>query len=234
VKDAISGKELFRAKFSYSASCNTCAGTRHNYTLDVFVTPLDGGGGGAAIGSARRPTSGIKKIPGMFISTSSSPNSPVATGGHGVMDLRNMETIGRVIPGPTGAVTIKDGSQIIAFRVGIPVSAGYGNSTSEMLIEDSATTALVGRIVKTWGKSDSNWSKLCCCGGGSSGQYGNFMLDMSAVSNVKKRALLITAGILADGVAFSFNAAPPIIVAKSTHTIESGSDDEDKKPLVSN
>jgi hypothetical protein len=170
----------------------------------------------------------------MFISTSSSPNSPVATGGHGVMDMRNMEAIGRVIPGPTGAITIKDGSQVIAFRIGIPVSAGYGNSTSEMLIEDSATTALVGRIVKSWGNSDSNWNKICCCLNSGGAQYGNFMLDMSAVSNVKKRALLITAGILADAVAFSFKAAPPVVIPKNARgTIESSDEDEEsKKPLV--
>ena len=224
VRDAISGRELFKAKLSYSTSCNTCSATRHIYTLELYCLPLDGS-----------RVLGKDSSRGLFLATSSSPNSTFATGGHGVMDMRNKETIGRVIPGPTGSITIKDGSQSIAFRVGLPVSAGFGNSSSEMLIEDSSTTALVGRLVKSWGRSDNEWNICCCFGPSKNAQYGNFMLDMSAVSNVKKRALLIMSGIVSDAVAFSFRAAPPIAVSPGGKgSIESAdeAEDESRKPLV--
>jgi hypothetical protein len=224
VRDAISGRELFKAKLSYSTSCNTCSGTRHVYTLELYCLPLDGS-----------RVLGKDSQRGLFMATSSSPNTSFATGGHGVMDMRNKETIGRVIPSPTGSITIKDGSQSIAFRIGLPVSAGYGNTTSEMLIEDSSTTALVGRIVKSWGKSDNECNLCCCCGPSNSSQYGNFMLDMSAVSNVKKRALLIMSGIISDAAAFSFRAAPPIAVPSGGQgSIESAdeADEDTRKPLV--
>jgi hypothetical protein len=194
VKDAVSGRDIFKCKFSYSSSCNVCAGgTRHNYTLDMYCTPLDGS-----------RVLGRDSTKGLFISTASSENSPVATGGHGAMDMRSMETLGRVIPGPTGSITIKSSNQGIAFRIAAPINSGYGGATSEMLIEDGSTTALVGRIVKTWSKGDSAW----CCGGSES--PGPFLLDMTAVSNLKKRALLVVAAIIADATAFGFRAAPPV------------------------
>ena len=224
VRDAISGHELFKARLSYSTSCNTCSGTRHVYTLELYCLPIDGS-----------RVLGKDSQRGLFLATSSSPNTSFATGGHGVMDMRSKETIGRVIPSPTGSITVKDGSQTIAFRIGLPVNSGYGNATSEMLVEDSSTTALVGRVVKSWGRSDNDWNLCCCCGPSGNSQYGNFMLDMSAVSNVKKRALLIMSGIISDAVAFSFRAAPPIAVSPGGKgSIESADEGEDdsRKPLV--
>lgn len=225
VKDAATGRELFKAKLSYSTSCNVCAGgTRHNYTLDIFSLPLDGS-----------LTLKEQANKGFFIGTSSSEKSTLASGGHGVMDMRNAETLGRVIPSPSGSFTVKDGASVTAFRIALPVSVGYGATSSEMLIEDGATTTLVGRIVKQWGRGDNDWTLMCCCS--SSGGNGNFTLDMSAVSNVKKRALLLVAGILADGVSFQFRAAPPAVLAPPSpdspiapkHTSE-----EEKKSLISN
>ena len=198
VRDAATGRDLFKAKFSYASSCNVCAaGTRHNYSLDLYIMPLDG-----SINLKE------KAHKGLFLSTSSSEKSAVSTGGHGVMDLRNSETIGRIIPGPTGSLTVKDGSSSLAFRVAVPINAGYGGRASEMLIEDGATTAQVGRIVKQWGKSDNDWNIICCCAPGR--DHGLFTLDMAAVSNVKKRALLVMVSILADAVAFDFRAAGPV------------------------
>jgi hypothetical protein len=200
VKDAATGRDLFKAKLSYSSSWSSCSGaTKHNYTLDIFTLPLDG--------------SKVLKDQakhGMFVSTSSSEKSALAAGGHGVMDMRNAETLGKVIPSPAGSFTIKDGSSATAFRVALPVSVGYGATSSEMLVEDGATTALVGRIVKQWGRSDNDWTFMCCCGSG--GENGTFTLDMAAVSNVRKRALLVVAAILADGVSFQFRAAPPALL----------------------
>jgi hypothetical protein len=200
LKDAATGRDLFKAKLSYSGSWSTCSGApKHSYTLDIFTLPLDG---------STVLKDQAKK--GLFISTSSSEKSALASGGHGVMDLRNGETLGRVIPSPAGSFTIKDAGSATAFRIALPVSVGYGATSSEMLIEDGATTALVGRIVKQWGRSDNDWTLMCCCG--ASGENGTFTLDMSAVSNVKKRALLVTAAILADGVSFQFRAAPPAVL----------------------
>lgn len=200
VKDAATGRDLFKAKLSYSTSCNMCAGsTRHNYTLDIYSIPLDGST--VLKDQAKR---------GLFVGTSSSEKSALASGGHGVMDLRNAETLGRVIPSPAGSFTVKDGSGATAFRIALPVSVGYGSSTSEMLIEDGATTALVGRIVKQWGRGDNDWTLMCCCSG--STENGSFTVDMSAVSNVKKRALLMVSGILADAASFQFRAAPPALL----------------------
>ena len=200
VKDAATGRDLFKAKLSYSSPLSTCSGAaKHNYTLEIFTLPLDG---------STVLKDQAKK--GLFIGTSSSEKSALASGGHGVMDLRNAETLGRVIPSPAGSFTVKDASSSTVFRIALPVSVGYGGASSEMLIEDGATTALVGRVVKQWGRSDNDWTLMCCCGTG--GENGSFTLDMSAVSNVKKRALLVTAAILSDGVSFQFRAAPPAIL----------------------
>ncbi len=223
VRDAATGRELFKAKLSYSSSWSTCSGAqRHNYTLDIFVLPLDG---------SKVLKDQAKK--GLFIGTSSSEKSALASGGHGVMDLRNAETLGRVIPSPAGSFTVKDGSNATAFRIALPVSVGYGATTSEMLVEDGATTAQVGRIVKQWGRSDNDWTLMCCCFNGT--ENGTFTLDMSAVSNVKKRALLVVAAILADPVAFQFRAAPPSILPgpADDSPIRPKHDQEEKRSLIS-
>lgn len=196
VRDVASGRDIFKAKLSYASSCNVCAsGVRHNYTLDLYSLPLDGSK--ILKDQARK---------GMFLSTSSSAKSTVASGGHGVMDLRNTETIGRVIPSNAGAIAVKDAGGATVLRIAVPVRAG--SAASEMLIEDGATTALVGRLVKQWGRGDNDWSLMCCCASGPGGS-GSYVLDMSAVSNAKKRALLVMAGIVADAVAFDFKAAGP-------------------------
>ena len=201
VRDAVTGRDLFKAKLSYAAACNVCSGgVRHNYTLDLYSLPLDGSK--VLKDQARK---------GMFLSTSSSAKSTIASGGHGVMDLRNTETVGRLIPSAAGAITVKDGSGATALRLAVPVKVGHGSAASEMLIEDGATTALVGRLVKQWSRGDNDWSLLCCCASGT--ESGPFTLDMSAVSNVKKRALLVMAGIIADAVAFDFRAAGPAVSA---------------------
>lgn len=213
VRDPASNKDIFKCKFSYSSSCNVCAGgTRHNYTLDMYCIPLDGS-----------RVLGKDSTKGLFVSTASSENSPVATGGHGVMDMRNMETLGRVIPGPTGSFTIKNPGQGIAFRLAAPINSGYGGTSSEMLVEDGSTTALVGRVVKSWTRADSSWDCCCCIGSGGE-PCGNYLLDMTAVSVIKKRVLLVVAAIIADGTSFGFRAAPPEtatlptpIIAASSH-----------------
>jgi hypothetical protein len=198
IRDAATGRDLFKAKLSYSSTCNVCAGgKRHNYSIDLFLLPLDGS-----------TTLKDQAKKGIFLSTSTSDKSPISSGGHGVMDMRNMECLGRIIPSPSGSITVKDGSGSVAFRIAVPISTGYGGISSEMLIEDGTTTSLVGRITKQWGKSDNDWNLMCCCANGQ--EHGLFTLDMSAVSNVKKRALLILAGIAADAVAFDFRAAAPV------------------------
>ena len=200
IRDAITGKDLFKAKLSYNASlCNVCSGgTRHNYSLDIFCLPLNGS---TVVGREGK---------GAFLAASSSATSQVASGGHGVMDLRTKETVGRVIPAPSGSLTVKEGaSGATAFRIAIPINVGFGGNTSEMQVEDATTTALVGRLIKTWTKGDSDWTNICCCSFGNE-VPGSFLLDMAAVANIKKRALLVVAAILADGVAFSFKAAPPV------------------------
>ena len=226
IRDAATGRELFKAKLAYSSSWSNCSGApKHNYTLDIFTLPLDG---------STVLKDQAKK--GLFLGTSSSDKSALASGGHGVMDLRNAETLGRVIPSPAGSFTIKDGSSATAFRIALPVSVGYGATTSEMLIEDGATTAQVGRIVKQWGRSDNDWTLMCCCCTGS--ENGTFTLDMSAVSNVRKRALLVAAAILADPVSFQFRAAPPAPLfagpADDSPIRPKASEQEEKKSLVAN
>lgn len=212
VRDAVSGRDLFKAKLAYSSTCNVCAGgTRHNYTLDLACLPLDG--------------SGIAGTEGAFLSTSSSATSQVATGGHGVMDMRNRETVGRVIPAPSGSFTVKEANNAVAFRVAIPINTGFGGSTSEMLVEEGTTTALVGRIVKNWTSGDN---KTACCFG--SEKPGPFLIDMTAVSNIKKRALLVVAGIVADGIAFGFRAAPA--VEPSAKPPKEPGSPASKKPLL--
>lgn len=224
VKDAATGRDLFKARLSYSASCNLCAGSnRHNYTLDIYSIPMDGST--VLKDKAKR---------GLFLGTSSSEKSTLASGGHGVMDLRNAETLGRVIPSPAGSFTVKEGSGATAFRIALPVSVGYGSSTSEMLIEDGATTALVGRIVKQWGRGDNDWTLMCCCSGTT--ENGSYTVDMSAVSNVKKRALLMVAGILADATSYQFRAAPPALIQSndiSDSPIAPKPNVEEKKSLLS-
>ena len=212
VKDATTGKDLFKAKMSYSASCNLCAGaTRHNYSLDLYLLPLDG---------SKFLRDKARK--GLFMSTSSSEKSKISAGGHGVTDMRNLDLVGRIIPSPSGSLTVKDGAHSTAFRIAVPVSSGFASNSSEMIIEDGSTTALVGRLSKQWGRSDTDIHFLCCCCG-SGREHGPFTLDMSAVSNVKKRALLILAGIIADAVSFEFRAAAPVVVKEI---------DEDDKPLI--
>ena len=211
VRDASTGRDIFKAKMSYSASCNVCAGgTRHNYSLDLFLLPLDG--------SKFLKEQASKAL---FLSTSTSDKSKIAVGGHGVTDMRNLELIGRLIPSPSGSIAVKDAAQATAFRIALPVSVGFAANSSEMQIEDGSTTALVGRIAKQWGKSDNDMALLCCCWTGTN--HGPYTLDISAVSNVKKRALLVMAGIIADAVSFNFRAAPPIVVKEEK---------DDDKPLI--
>lgn len=213
IRDAATGRDLFKAKFSYSTSCNICAGgVRHNYSLELYLLPLDG---------SKFLKDQAKK--GLFLSTSTSPKSQIAAGGHGVMDMRSLKLVGRLIPSPAGSITVKDASQATSLRIAVPIKAGYAANSTEMLIEDATTTALVGRLSKQWKRSDNNMSLLCCCCG-SNDEHGAFTLDMSAVSNVQKRALLIMAGIIADAVAFEFRAAAPVVVN------EGGNDDD--KPLI--
>jgi len=223
VRDAVTGRDLFKAKLSYSSSCNVCAGgTRHNYTLELFLLPQDGS---TVLGKDQAKR-------GLFLSTSTSDKSAIATGGHGVMDMRNMETVGRIIPSPSGAITVKEGTGGVAFRIAVPINTGYGGSSSEMLIEDGATTALVGRLTKQWGKGDNDLNIICCCGNGR--DHGAFTLDISAVSNVKKRGLLVMAAIIADAVAFDFRAAAPMSPIRDVDEdspVKSKIDE--KKPLLS-